>query len=331
MDDLIIFSDNWEQHMTHTRKVLTALKAAGLTANPAKCEWGGKELQFLGHIIGSGEMSIPKARIQSLQSYVKPTTKRGLRSFLGAISFYRKFARDLAKYTARLTPATSKSAPPKVIWTDSMDNAFQSIRKLICSCTKLVVPLPSDSFSIVSDASVGIGGVLQVYREGEWTAAAYYSRQTRGAGMRYTATELEALALIETISYFSYYLYGHEFLAFTDHHALLSLPNSERLNGRLKRLALKLQPWREKIQYLLGRDNQLADDLTRQERRHRERKKEEETPSAGAEGPEISAGAGGPEISAGAGGTSLDPVGEEAAKPLLGAGGCGGPASTEKH
>ena len=182
MDDLIIFSDNWEQHMTHTRKVLTALKAAGLTANPAKCEWGGKELQFLGHIIGSGEMSIPKARIQSLQSYVKPTTKRGLRSFLGAISFYRKFAKDLVKYTARLTPAMSKSAPPKVIWTDSMDDTFQSIRELMCSCTKLVVPLPSDSFSIVSDASgVGIGGVLQVYREGEWTAAAYYSRQTRGA------------------------------------------------------------------------------------------------------------------------------------------------------
>ena len=214
-----------------------------MTANRNKCEWGGRELQFLGHVIGSGEMAIPKARIQSLREYVKPVTKRGLRSFLGAVSFYRKFARDLAKHTAILTPATSKSAPPKVTWTDSMDDAFHSIRELMCSCTKLIVPLPSDRFSIITDASgLGIGGVLQVEREGEWLAAAYYSRQTRGTETRYSATVLEALALVDTIIHFSYYLYGHSFSAFTDHHALMSLKRSERLNGRLKRLALKLQP-----------------------------------------------------------------------------------------
>ena len=260
-------------------------------------------------------MSIPKARIESLKSYVKPVMKRGLRSFLGAISFYRKFAKDLASYTARLTPSTSKSAPPKVNWTDSMDNAFSSICELMCTNTKLVVPLPSDNISIVSDDSgLGIGGVLQVERDGEWMAAAYYNRQTRGAETRYSATELEALALVETIVHFSYYLYGHEFHAYTDHHALLSLKHSERLNGRLKRLALKLQPWRVIIEYLPGKDNQLADALSRQEWRHNEQDK-------------ISSGAGGPEGTAGAGGAS---VGEEDAEPLLGAGGCGGPTSTER-
>ena len=323
MDDLVIYSNSWTEHMTHVRQVLQALKNAGLTANPNKCEWGGKQLQFLGHIIGSGEMSIPKARIQALQSYVKPTTKRGLRSFLGAISFYRKFAKDLAKYTARLTPATSKSAPPKVIWTDSMDDAFQSIRKLMCSCTKLVVPLPSDNFSILTDASgVGIGGVLQVLRDEEWVAAAYYSRQTKGSETRYSATELEALALVETIVHFSYYLYGHTFVAFTDHHALLSLKRSDRLNGRLKRLALKLQPWDVDVQYLPGKENLLADALSRQEWRHSER----DGLSSGAGGLQDTDGDGGEED---VHGQETLQTGEEAAKPLLGAGGCGGPASTE--
>ena len=313
MDDLIIFSDTWKDHSVHIREVLLALRTAGLTANPAKCEWGGRELQFLGHVIGSGEMSIPKARIDALKSYVKPTTKRGLRSFLGAIS-YRKFAKDLAKYTAKLSPSTSKSAPPKVEWTDSMVDAFHSIRKLMCDCTKLIVPLPSDRLSIVTAASgVGIRGVLQVERNEEWIAAAYYSHQTRGAETRYSATELEALALVETIVHFSYYLYGHDFEAYTDHHALLSLKNSERLNGRLKRLALKLQPWRVKIHYLPGKDNQLADALSRQEWRHTNQE-------------ETSSGAGGPGDLPGAGGMA---VGEEDAEQLLGAGGCGGPASTE--
>ena len=301
MDDLIIFSNTWTEHLTHLRKVLGALQQAGLTANPDKCEWGGRQLQFLGHIIGSGEMSIPKARIQALRTYVKPVTKRGLRSFLGAISFYRKFAKDLAMHTAKLTPSTSKSAPPKVEWTDSMDDAFSAIRELMCTNTKLVVPLPSDTFSIVSDASgLGIGGVLQVRRDGEWTAAAYYSRQTRGAETRYSATELEALALVETVSHFSYYLYGHNFYAYTDHHALLSLKNSERLNGRLKRLALKLQPWRVDIQYLPGKDNQLADALSRQEWRYRES--------------ETSSGAGETADSSGAGGTD---VGEDTRSLVL--------------
>ena len=205
-----------------------------------------------------------------------------------------------------------------------MDGAFHNICELMYNCTQLVVPLPSDSFSIVTDASgLGIGGILQVQREGEWMAAAYYSRRTKGAETRYSATELEALALVDTIVHFSYYLYGHEFHAFTDHHALLSLKHSERLNGRLKRLALKLQPWRVIIQYLPGKDNQLADALSRQEWRHNELNK---MSSSVAGGSESSSGAGGTELSSGAGRLHC---GEEDEDPLLGAGECGGPASTE--
>ena len=314
MDDLIIFSDSWEQHTHHIREVLKALRSAGLTANPAKCEWGGRELQFLGHEISSGKISIPKTRTEAMRQFVRPVTKRGLRSFLGAVSFYRKFAKNLARHTALLSPSTSKSAPPKVLWTDSMERAIQEICELMCHNTTLIIPLPSDTFSVVTDASgLGIGGVLQVLRDGEWVAAAYYSRQTRGPETRYSATELEALALVETILHFSYYLYGHDFTAFTDHHALLSLKHSERLNGRIKRLALKLQPWRVSIEYLPGKENQLADALSRQEWRHTNQE-------------ETSSGAGGPGDLPGDGRLH---VGEEDAELLLGAGGCGGPASTE--
>ena len=200
-----------------------------------------------------------------------------------------------------------------------MDDAFHHICELMCEHIKLVVPLPSDNFSIITDASgLGIRGVLQVRREGEWVAAAYYSRQTRGAETRYSATELEALALVDTILHFSYYLYGHEFCAYTDHHALLSLKKSERLNGRLKRLALKLQPWRVKIEYLPGKENQLADALSRQEWRQTEQIHTNQD--------ETSSGAGGPGDIPGAGGVT---VGEEDEDHLLGAGGCGGPTSTE--
>ena len=99
-----------------------------------------------------------------------------------------------------------------------------------------------------------------------WEAAAFHSRQLRGVEQRYSATELEALALVSTINHFGYYLYGREFIAYSDHKPLCQLLSSDRLNPRLKRLAYKLQHWLVKIEYLPGDRNGMADALSREER-----------------------------------------------------------------
>ena len=152
---------------------------------------------------------IPDKRAEAILKYSKPTTKRGLRSFLGAVSFYERYVKLLAADTAILSPATSKVAPAKILWTLVMESAFHSICKSVAHACMLTIPLPEYQMSIVTDASgKGIGGVLPVLRDGEWEAAAFYSRQTRGPEQRYSATELEALALVESIRHFSYYLYG---------------------------------------------------------------------------------------------------------------------------
>ena len=101
-----------------------------------------------------------------------------------------------------------------------------------------------------------------------WEAAAFFSRQTRGPERRYSATELEALALVEAVRYFGYYLCGRLFTAYTDHKPLCSLLISDRLNGRLRRLGMKLQHLMINIKYLPGDNNGLADALSREERRH---------------------------------------------------------------
>ena len=131
----------------------------------------------------------------------------------------------------------------------------------------LCILVDSDCLSIVTDASGrGIGGVLQVRREDEWQPAAYFSRQLRGAEQRYSATKLEALALVETIAHFGHYLYSREFTAFTDHKPLEQLMTSTRLNPRLARFSFKLQHWLVSIVYLPGDLNTLADALSKEER-----------------------------------------------------------------
>ena len=94
----------------------------------------------------------------------------------------------------------------------------------------------------------------------------FYSRQTKGAEQRYSATELEALALVCTITHFAYYLYGREFVAYTGHKPLVQLFTSDRLNPRLRRLSMKLKHWLVKVEYRPGRDNGTADTLSREER-----------------------------------------------------------------
>ena len=260
-------SSSWKDHVEHVRKVLLCLRGARLTANPAKCHWGGTKMDFLGHLVREGTKSIPQHRVQALATYTRPSTKKGLHSFLGAIKFYRRYVQQLAKETAVLTPLTSKLAPARITWTNERESAFHTICHQISNSCTLCIPLPEDAFSLVADASgVGIGAVLQVKREEKWEAAAFYSRQTRGAKQRYSATELEALALVESIRHFAYYLYGREFVVYTDHKPLCQLLTSDRLNPRLRRISLKLQHWLVTIKYLPGRDNGFADTLSREDR-----------------------------------------------------------------
>ena len=117
MDDVVVFSECWEDHLVHIGKVLEALKSAGLTANPAKCKWGGRAINFLGHWIGAGTMTVPKHKTEALAKYEKPQTKKGLRAFIGSVSFYRRYIDNLATQTAILTPMTTKQAPQRLIWT----------------------------------------------------------------------------------------------------------------------------------------------------------------------------------------------------------------------
>ena len=176
MDDLVIFSSSWADHVTHVRTVLGKVREAGLTANQAKCHWGGTRMEFLGHLVGEGTVTVPQHRVQALANYTRPITKKGLCSFLVAIVFYSRYFELLAKQTVILTSLTSKLAPSWIVWMDECELAFTTIRMYIFQCCELCIPLPEDVYSLVTDASgLGIGGVLQVWRDEHLEAAAFFS------------------------------------------------------------------------------------------------------------------------------------------------------------
>ena len=152
-----------------------------------------------------------------------------------------------------------------------MLEAFTSLRNTLSNFCILNVPLSSDQFLLHTDASgLGVGCVLNVCRDGEILPAAFYSCQLRGAEVRYSAMELEALAVLESIKHFLHYLNGRKFTVITDHKPLTSLITSKTLNGRLHGIALKLMEHDMVIEYRQGAESQNGGGLSRQALRYTE-------------------------------------------------------------
>ena len=265
IDDILVFSKDGKEHEGHLREVLDALGSHGLTIKKNKCEFGRTRLEYLGHLIGGGQVAVPRHRATAMKDFRQPRTRKDMRSFLGAMSYYRRFIKDFANYSGILSPSTSKSAPNVVDWSSEMLDAFNKLKGVLVSVCVLTIPSQEDVFTLHTDASgLGVGATLNVVRKGEEFPVGFYSRQLQGAEKRYSATELEGLAIFRAINFFDHFLFGQKFTVFTDHKALVYLLKSKRLNKRLYGWLLKLLDFSFEICYKPGRENADADGLSRQ-------------------------------------------------------------------
>ena len=265
IDDILVFSKDGVEHVEHLRRVLGALSDKGLSIKLSKCAFGKTQLEYLGHVVGKGQVAVPEQRATAMAKFVRPVSKKQLRSFLGMMSYYRRFIFNFANYSSVLSPSTSKSAPSVVDWSSSMLDAFNFLKGALVSVTVLTIPSQEDCFTLHTDASgLGVGATLNVVREGVESPVGFYSKQLQGAEKNYSATELEALAIYKAIFFFEHFLFGRDFVVYTDHKALVSLLRSKRLNKRLFNWMLKLLDFSFKVCYKPGKENCDADGLSRQ-------------------------------------------------------------------
>ena len=124
IDDIAVYSTTWEDHCAHTSRVLGRLKSAGLTANVKKCLWGHTQVEFLGHVVGRGQVSPARGKIDAVRQFPIPRTKKQVRQFLGITGYYRKFVRQYAEHTFNLTEANRKSSPESILWSHVLDDEY---------------------------------------------------------------------------------------------------------------------------------------------------------------------------------------------------------------
>ncbi|KAK9537970.1 hypothetical protein VZT92_005538 [Zoarces viviparus] len=140
LDDVVIFSQSWKEHMSHLQQVLQCIKAAGLAINPKKCTVAQKEVEYLGYVIGLGEIKPQVGKVDAIQAFPVPTTKKKVKSFMGLVGWYRKFIPHFAERSLVINNLTRASASNKVQWTKECDQAFMELNSSIFSQSVLQSP-----------------------------------------------------------------------------------------------------------------------------------------------------------------------------------------------
>ena len=264
VDDLVVHSETFEEHLEHLDIVLSKLKSAGVTLNLSKCRFSQSEIKFLGVRVGGGKVKPDPSKTIAIRDFQKPVNKKMLRSYLGLLSFYRVFVPNLSSKITPLTNLLRKNCPDKIKWTDELLETFNISKNLICDKILLSIPKPGHKFIIQTDASNdGLGAVLGQQVDGQFSPVAFISRTLSKAELNYAVIEKECLAIKWAIEYFHQYLCGAKFCVKTDHAPLSWLNKNKNKNSRLMRWALSLQGYDFNIEYIKGSENFLADMLSR--------------------------------------------------------------------
>lgn len=265
LDDVIVYSDSLENHLTNLEEVLDLVRKAGLKIKISKCKFVKKSVEFLGHIISESGISPDPSKIESIKNYQRPQSIEDIRSFLGLAGYYRRFIPHFGTIAQPLTKKTHKELANKLFeWTSEDQKAFDTLRTCLITPPILAYPDFSQEFLLFTDASnYGVGAVLSQVQDKKEVVIAYASRQLKKPEINYATIEKEALAVIFAIKQFRHYLSDTHFTVISDHRPLQWLENQKDHSGRLGRWAILLSNLNYKIVYRPGRIHQNADCLSR--------------------------------------------------------------------
>ena len=258
LDDIIIFSNSFEEHLVHLSHVLSLLKAANVSLKLSKCRFAQREVVYLGHLIKPGRLEMLSARVDALKLIELPRTKKEMRSFLGLASFYRRFIKRFAKMAKPLHDLTTDRTPSVLpTLSDEQVKAFDDLKTTLTNPPTLGLPKRDGKYIVDTDASkYQIGCCLhQKDEEGQRRPLGYFSRVLRNAEIGYSTVEKEALAVVWAVKTLRPYLEGARFLVRSDQSSLQWVfKHTSDDNPRLARFRLKLAGYDFSVNHVHGRD-----------------------------------------------------------------------------
>jgi hypothetical protein len=277
LDDIVIYSNSYDEHLEHLRRVFQVLRENQLYAKPHKCVFNKPEIQFCGHIVGNGKIKVVQDKIKAIREWPRPKNVHDVRQFLGLASYYRRFIRNFSQIALPLTnllrigkmrdKQRTAFKFKTIVWNTAHQLAFERLKQKLTRAPVLMQIDPSKSFTVETDASdFAIGAcLLQISGDdGKLHPVAFCSRKLNGAELNYPVHEKELLSVKEALRVWEHYLdNGREITILTDHESLKYLETIKRPSKRLVRWIEEFQGWNLKIKYRKGSEAVVPDALSR--------------------------------------------------------------------
>ncbi|MBW0563545.1 hypothetical protein O181_103260 [Austropuccinia psidii MF-1] len=234
IDDIIIYSETWEDHVQYIDRVLSKCTPINLKISLKKCNFGQQELLALGHKVSGLSLAIDQNKVAAVLQNPVPKGIKEMQSFLGFARYYRNHIKNFAHITRSLYKLCSKDLVFEI--TKERRDAYARIKHELTNAPVLILPDVELPFKLYTDAACiqGLGAALHqrqiVDGEPREGVICYISRQLKDSQARYGATQTECLCLVWALEKLHYYLEGAVFEFYTDCTAFKSLLNMKTTN-----------------------------------------------------------------------------------------------------
>jgi transposase InsO family protein len=277
LDDIVVYSQTYEEHLERLQAVFERLKEAGLKLKPSKCKFFQKTIKYLGHVASEQGISVDPEKTKVVQKWPVPTNLTEVLSFLGFVGFYRRFLKNFSRVAKPLNDLNQgagkvgrkkklrKKLAVPFVWGPKQQEAFEELIRLCTTAPVLAFADYSKPFILHTDASLeGLGAVLYQEQEGQERVIAYASRSLTSSERNYPVHKLEFLALKwAATDKLHDYLYGNTFKVKTDNNPLTYILSTAKLDATGHRWVSGLANYNFSLEYKTGKTNTDADALSR--------------------------------------------------------------------
>src|ERR1700719_913554 len=222
LDDILIYSDNNEQHREHVREVLRRLRKNNLHARPEKCNFHTMTVKYLGVIVSPEGIAMDPSKTQTILGWPAPSRIHDLQSFLGFANFYRRFIDNYSGTVIPLTRLLRKDTPWK--WSLRCQEIFDMLKQAFTEAPVLWHYDPDHPITLECDASdYAIAAILSQTdpATNELRPIAFYARTMIAAELNYDIYDKELLVIHEAFKQWRAYLKGAWYeIVFSNHNNL---------------------------------------------------------------------------------------------------------------
>ncbi|XP_044150781.1 protein NYNRIN-like isoform X2 [Bufo gargarizans] len=265
VDDILIKSTTFEEHIAELRHVLTQLRNAGVKLSLQKAQWCRTKVNFLGHEITADGINPQKKKVEAVINTKSPTNTKELRSFLGMMNYSRKFIDNYAEITKPLLQLLKKGVEWK--WSECHEQAVNELKTRLIQAPCLAYPEGGKPFYIETGfTDKSVSAVLFQKQDNLNKIIAYASKSLSPVEVKFNDCEKALLSTVWALQYFRSFIQGEKIIVETAHQPLQYL-QSDRIkdgnlsNSRITAWTMSLMGWPLEIRYKQNNKNPVAQGL----------------------------------------------------------------------